>query len=457
MNHKTVPELRWLKPRDVALGRVAAVSIPAALVAAVIGVLATQDPMWALIAAGVVLACGIVVYDPMVIVSLAVPATLVLVRVGGVLSVSDLVLAAATAVAIVMIRPRGLSSMQSLLWAGAAYSAASIPTLILNVYSENAIEWAHELVLVLGSIIVGFAIGRTGRTGFAIGSYIAGCLVISVWAVGKFIVLFAMTGEAMEIYLPQLHKNTIGGMVSAAIVIVYARPPWLRLNPVPYWSTLTVLAAGLAVSQSRQGMIAAVAGLILISLRRRPETGRRPKLIWIAAIPVLVFALSMLETQLESDNQFNSAYQRLTWYQDSIDIWLSSPIFGVGLRWWYTSRFGDGFQPPNAELEVLTSVGVVGLLAFIALFAVALVALWRLDPAYGTVGAAVVLTRLTQSQLDLYWVAGQASLLWIIAGVAYGTLVKARELHPDSALPTTSPRAVSAATGLQRHVRTELE
>ncbi|MCW4458870.1 O-antigen ligase [Microbacterium sp. MPKO10] len=448
---------RWLSPRRDALVYVLAVALPIAIVAAVIGVLATDEPTWAIIGAVAVLAGGIIICDPMVIVSLAVPATLVLARIGGVLSVSDLVLAASTAVAIVMIRPRDLTAMQTLLWAGAAYAAASVPTLILNVYSENVIEWGHELVLVLGSMIVGFAIGRTGRTGLAIGSYVAGCLAIAFWAIGTFLIAYATTGQLIEVYLPNLHKNTIGGMLSAAIVMIYARPPWLRLNPVPYWTVLAILSAGVAVSQSRQAMIAAIAGLIVVSLRRRPETGRRPTFIWIAAAPVLIYALSMLASQLESDNRFNSAYQRLTWYGDSIDIWLTSPIFGVGLRWWYTSRFGDGFQPPNAELEVLTSVGIVGLLAFLALFIVAFFALWRLDPVYGTVGAAVVITRLTQSQFDLYWVAGQASLLWIVAGISYGALCH----HRDSsyALPPEPVvgHVLRPAVGGARHRRAEAE
>ena len=34
------------------------------------------------------------------------------------------------------------------------------------------------------------------------------------------------------------------------------------------------------------------------------------------------------------------------------------PVFGAGLRWWYTDRFPVRFQPPNAEIEVLTSAGV---------------------------------------------------------------------------------------------------
>ncbi|GAB2524542.1 hypothetical protein GCM10027267_21500 [Paramicrobacterium agarici] len=429
------------------MGQVLLWTIPSAIVAAIIGLLTTQKPEWAIITAAVILAIGIMIRDPMVLVSLAVPATLILVRVNGVLSVSDLVLAAATMVAVVMIRPPGLTAMQSLLWAGIAYCAAAIPTLILNVYAENAIEWAHELVLVLGSMIVGFAIGRTGRAEFAVGSYVAGCLLIAFWAIGSFVFTLATTGQLVEVYLPSLHKNTIGGMLGAAIVIVYARPPWLRLNPLPYWTSLAVLSSGVAVSQSRQAMIAAIAGLMLISLRRRSETGRRPTLIWIVAVPVLIFAFSMLASQLESDNRFNSAYQRLTWYQDSVDIWQTSPLFGVGLRWWYTSRFGDGFQPPNAELEVLTSVGVVGLIAFLGLFGIGLVVLWRLDPVYGTVGAAVVLTRLVQAQFDLYWVAGQASLLWIIAGISFGTLIRDRDSPHSDSITITTNRPLPIASG----------
>jgi len=142
-------------------------------------------------------------------------------------------------------------------------------------------------------------------------------------------------------------------------------------------------------------------------------------------VPVVAYVLYEVNAQLASGDQFNSAYQRLTWIGQSFGIWQNSPVFGVGLRWWYTDRFGEGFQPPNAELEVLTTVGVVGLIGFLLMFASAAWLLAKLDPMYGTVGLAVVATRFTQAQFDLYWVAGQASLLWIIAGVCYG--VRARD------------------------------
>ena len=51
------------------------------------------------------------------------------------------------------------------------------------------------------------------------------------------------------------------------------------------------------------------------------------------------------------------------------------------------------FQPPNAELEVLTTAGVVGLLGFLALMVGTLITLSKLDPSYGTLAVAIVLNR----------------------------------------------------------------
>ena len=91
----------------------------------------------------------------------------------------------------------------------------------------------------------------------------------------------------------------------------------------------------------------------------------------------------------------------------SVEIWRESPVFGVGLRWWYSDRFDVHFQPPNAFLEMLTSAGVVGLMAFIVLCAGGLWVVFRLDPRYGNIALAVMIARFCQGQLDLYWVAGQ--------------------------------------------------
>jgi len=391
----------------------------------------------AILVASAVLVIGIIFADPMLLVVLALPATILMARVGGILSLSDFVLAAATLVALVLYRAHGMRSMSSVLWAGTFYLATALPTVILNPYAANGIEFAHEVMLVLGSMVVGYSIGREGRSRQAVGIYIVGCLAIAVAAVIMGVYGLATTGEFGPVYLPGLDKNLIGGLTASAIIILYARPVWFTIDSRATWAAIVVCGFGMLASGARQAMIGAVIGLVVVSLRKRPETGRRPKLVWLVGAPVVFYVLVMVNEQLSSDNPFNSANQRLDWYAQTIDIWLTSPVFGVGLRWWYTSRFGVNFQPPNAEFEVGSSVGLVGLIGFLAMFVVAIVALWRMNPAYGLAGAAIVASRFGAAQFDLYWVAGQASFLWIIAALCYG----ARDRDREAGVSTTGADA----------------
>jgi polysaccharide biosynthesis protein PslJ len=407
--------------------------------AAVLGVLAgVATELVVPVAAGILL-IALAIADLTLIPTLAVPATLVLTRVGGALSVSDVVLALAAVVAMLLIRNRGAMTMQPMLWAGAIYLAAAIPTLVLNPYSANAIEWVHELFLVIGSMVVGFVAGREGKARLALGLYLVACCGIGIAAAIYTATAFLHSGDFAPAYLPELHKNTIGGMLAAAFVIAFARPVWLHLRRRWAYLAMALCALGLAASQSRQGLVGALIGVLFVALRPRPQSGKRAKWVWLLSIPVAAYVITQVQSQLGSSNQFDSAHQRIAWYSDALHVWQQSPVFGVGLRWWYTDRFSVAFQPPNAELEVLSSVGVIGLIGFLLMFAVALWLLIRMNPIYGTVGAAVVLTRFTQAQFDLYWVAGQASLLWIVVGICYGVQAldraRAREQAEADAAP----------------------
>ncbi|GAA4161108.1 hypothetical protein GCM10022286_18180 [Gryllotalpicola daejeonensis] len=417
---------------------VVAVVIVTVATGAALGVLAGTATELVLPAAVGVIVVALAIMDLTLIPMLTLPATLALIRVGGALSVSDVVLAGATVVALLLIRGRGGIALQPLVWAGLAYLAAAIPTLVLNPYSANVIEWAHELFLVVGSMVVGFAIGRTGKARAGLLLYLIVCSAIGIVAAFQAVLSLAQTGAFQAVYLPELHKNTIGGMLAAALVIAFARPVWLRLTRRWGYFFVVLCAVGIAASQSRQGIVGAMAGVLFIALRPRPQSGRRAKWVWLAGIPIAIFVVMQVNAQLNSNNQFDSAHQRITWYSDALRVWHQSPLFGVGLRWWYTTRFDVAFQPPNAELEVLTSVGVVGLIGFLVMFGAAFWLLVRMNPVYGTVGAAVVLTRFAQAQFDLYWVAGQASLLWIVAGICYGVQALEQAQATDA---TTAPPA----------------
>jgi polysaccharide biosynthesis protein PslJ len=433
----------------VDLPAVIAIGALGAVVAVGLGVLSVNSSMFALVGAVIVLLAGVATRDLTIVPVLAVPATLVLTRVGP-LSVSDVLLAVAALCSLLMLRGRGAQVLRPLLWAGVFYLATAIPTQILNPYGANVVEWFHEAVLVLGSLIVGFVIGRNDRARLALTAYVLACGVIGVIAAVVSLTTLAQSGAFQPVFLGDLNKNTIGGMLGAAAVIAFARPIWLRWPPGWSWTLALICTVGVLAAQSRQGIVGEIVGVLLVSLRARPQTGRRVRIVWLAAIPGVAWVVSILTAQLASSDAFNSAHQRVDWYQQAFEIWLRSPLFGSGMRWWYTDRFAgefQSFQPPNAELEVLTTVGVFGLIGFLALFGVGLWVLWRMDPVYGTVGVAVVATRFAQAQFDLYWVAGQASLLWIVAGICYGVQALDRDRRsrgepiPWEALRSSGPRA----------------
>ena len=61
--------------------------------------------------------------------------------------------------------------------------------------------------------------------------------------------------------------------------------------------------------------------------------------------------------------------------------------------------------------------------------------LWHVDPKYGTLALAVTLSRLVQGQFDLFWVAAQVSIPFVIAGICLGaqalSVVRANQLADD--------------------------
>ena len=220
----------------------------------------------------------------------------------------------------------------------------------------------------------------------------------------------------------EMHKNFAGCVLGVGALIAYVHPPWMRWPRALAVATFVVCCMALLFTQSRQAIIGLAVALAVVVLRG-DDTRKRSKLVVLGGVGALAFVTTLVRDQIDSGNQFNSLFQRINWLQDSMDVWLTDPIFGAGLRWWYTDRFDVRFQPPNAEIEVLTTAGVLGAVAFLALVAGTLVVLWRIQPLYGTLAFTVMLGRLVQSQFDLFWVTAQVSIPFLIAGLCIGQLV----------------------------------
>lgn len=418
-----------------------------AFLALFVGATATRRPWTALVLALIVLAIGVTALRPMAIPLLVLPTLLIVMRLdlGTIdLSVSDAALAMGVAPAMILgIRPYS-PQMRGLMWLTVVYQVATLFTVVANPYPANVVEWFHAWFLTGGALAVGWGVGRVrwARAGMAL-IIAMGCLI--ALAVMVQFVINATQGSFEAVYVRwpyPMHKNFAGTTLGILAAVAFAAPPWLIADrrvatTVFWWCTLAVI-----LTQSGQAIIALAVSVGIVVVRSG-QPRRRSRLFLLAAIPAVWAVITVVRTELTSGNVHNSTDQRLTWFADSWDLWLTSPITGIGLRWWYTDRAPERFQPPNAELEVLTSAGLIGLAGFLVLMIGTLAILWRLEPLFGTVAFVAVLSRFVQGQFDLFWVTVQISLAFAIVGLCLGARASAQaELGP--ALRTAGERVLTS-------------
>jgi hypothetical protein len=424
-----------------------------AVLALVLGVgrLIPQEPVIAVVVAAVVLMVGLTLADPTIIPLLGVPLILVVVRVqagGADLSVSDLVLFLAFWPAVALGQRPYSPPLRSMLWLVTLYQAATLFTVVNNVYLANAVEWVHAGFLTAGALVVGWALGRAGRAPVALTLLMVGIIVIAASTVVQGIAGLPEGFQAVYPHWPfEMHKNFAGCVVAIGALIAYVHPPWMRWPRGLTLATFMLCCVGLVFTQSRQAIIGLAVSLAVVVLRA-DDTRKRSKLVVLGGVGAVAFVTTLIRDQIDSGNQFNSLFQRINWLQDSVDVWFSDPLFGAGLRWWYTDRFSVRFQPPNAEIEVLTTSGMFGAAAFLVLMVGVLVILWRVEPLYGTLAFTVMLGRFVQSQFDLFWVTAQVSIPFLIAGLCLGQLVHDVGKESESAVSQELERVTTRGSAV---------
>lgn len=414
---------------------VGALAVLALVLALGVAWLVPGQPLVALGIAVVILVGVAALVQPVTLPLLAMPLIVVVARVGGSgvdLTLSDAMLGLAFWPA-VLLAPRPLSKeLRSLLWLNAVYQLLTLFTLIANPFLANTVEWFHAWLLVSGALVVGWAVGASGHARLGLSLFLGACLLLAVPTILQGVLQYA-GGDFSAVY-PRwpwaMHKNFIGNLLGVAALVVYARPSWMGWSKRWAVPAFAVLLLGLAVSQSRQALVGLAVGLLVVSLRKHAER-RGAAVALIGVVPIAYAVVTMAKDQIASGNEHNSWFQRIEWYVDSFRIWLLEPWFGHGLRYWTQPEAPAHFQPPNAFLEVMASAGVVGLAGFLVLWVGAVVVLWRMDPAFGTLALALALSRLAQAQLDLFWVSVSVSVPFLLVGVCLGVAGK-RSMPQDA-------------------------
>lgn len=374
--------------------------------------------------AGLVVAAAITVRVPLAIALMAMPALFIPQRAGlggADLSVSDLALVAAFGAAILLGNRAYSRPVRQLLWLNIIYQFSTLFTVIVVPYAANTVEWFHAWMLVSGALIVGWALGRGGYARFALLLMVAAGCALAVGTVLTAIPAFAR-GEFGPVY-PQLpipvHKNFAGTAMAFSAVIAYLNPAWIAWSKRWARVSFLLLCVAIVMTQSRQALVGLVVAVVIIALRPNAGGDRHSRWALLLVIPGLWLVVSLVLDQLAEDNEFNSVNERLEWLRAMYAFWKEAPVFGHGLRYWTQDTWAN-FQPPQAEVEVLVSAGVVGLAGFAVMWIGILIVLWRVDSVYGTLAFVAVISRLTQAQFDLFWSAAQVSIPFVIAGICLG-------------------------------------
>ncbi|GAB3630732.1 hypothetical protein GCM10027421_00850 [Microbacterium shaanxiense] len=372
---------------------------------------------------GVLMIAAVITWSrPIATMLMATPAIFIVERIGlggGDLTVSDAALATGFGVAILLGRHEHTPPMRAMLWLNLIYQLSTVFTVIINPFQQNIVEWVHAWLLISGALILGWAIGRAGKAHIAFRLIL---IVGAVIAVGTMITAITNLargdiGAVYPIWPWPMHKNFAGGALAFVAFAAWLNPDWVR---VPRrWARIAFVLCliALLLTQSRQAIIGFIVVMLIYVLRQ--GGAKHWVLAFLLALPGVVLLVQSVIEQVESQDKYNSVYQRLNWLQEVYHLWREQPLVGHGLRYWYVHPTAN-FQPPQAELEVIASAGLVGLVGFTIMWVGFIVVLWRVDPRFGMLALGSVLARIVQAQFDLFWVSAQVSIPFLVAGLCLG-------------------------------------
>lgn len=360
---------------------------------------------------------------------------------GGV-SYSDAALAIASVIALpAVVRLRALGPLRLPLIGVLAYMGALLPSVILNQSTRADVEWFHKLVLVGGSLIVGAWIRREGKARTALRWLVGVGVVVAVLTIEKG-AQSGFSGPAAPLWM---NKNFVGAILCDVIVLTVVAGHTLELRPRVRWAATLLMAGGALAAQSRGSLVAAGIGLFLAAMLAGRVKSRASR---VAALLIAVglgyVAYASVHTQLNASQQdFNNGSLGVRYNVEHVtqEIWRTSPMFGVGMKYFNSGVYGPQAQAPNNVIDnELAESGVVGALGFVfmecCIIGTGLAR--RRDGDLVIAATAVAFGDVAHGMVDIYWSAGVAALPFVLLGMALADSPEASEDQPKINLSTRS-------------------
>jgi hypothetical protein len=386
-------------------------------IASLVGVAVERSRAVGLALAALVLGTGILIADPLLLVVIALPGSLLIQRVGGGgtnLSAADLLVFVGAVVSLFFIRwsqaPTLRQFMRGIVW----FQAALVLVLVAHPFRDNIVEWFHRWSYLGGSVLVGWVIATYGRTKQAVRLYLAGSSLVA---------LIAMEHAVTQHFIPAqwgvYQKNGIGAIMLVAILIAQINPSWTGIGRREARVNKYLCIGGLLASQSRQSAILLILALVL-TFFLNPELRGRSKLLLVGAIPLIVALYYSFTINARINPKFNSVSVRVDQISAALHVWHLSPLFGEGMRFYNLPQFLYVTAPPNVLIDNLASTGIIGSLAFLFMVFVTMRTLIRIPYAYGTLGLVVLLAHYFDGLFDIFWIGASSIAPFVMAGISLG-------------------------------------
>lgn len=393
---------------------------PIAAAEAVLAAAAATNPLTAGALVGAIVAVAVAVLAPAIILAATFPATFAYWRVGpsaAGMSITD-AMTILGALASIPYVPWRSQLLRQMLRPFAIYIGLLAISVAAHTTPRTVTELAHRVLLVVGALMIGAAISHLGHTRLALRALFLAAAVVSVAAV-----IFTLTHGLAPAYPFGIHKNAAGGLLASCLIIALTSGDRLEIRHQWAWVLYTLIGIGFMSSQSRGTMLALVAVVLVFVTRHGRGRGLRLAPILFAVTLVLLGIAAATYTQRDlaaSDAKFSSLNTRVDNYTDAFENeFKPHPMVGAGMKWF---RITDGTSagPHNLIIAELSETGLAGMVGLTVFLALMLNALRKNHGAMSETAYLVMLERILDSLLGIFWVAGSGTLPFLVVGLAVG-------------------------------------
>ena len=255
------------------------------------------------------------------------------------------------------------------------------------------------------------------------GAYLVGITVLAVATV----ITFAIGGFKSSEYTLGINKNSLGPTFGCGVVIALAY--LLTTAPPPRrraWLVAALCAStvGLLLSLSRGAWVATGAGFLLILAMTRNVRALVVSVLLLSMVIAVMWSVLPPEARdyaTDISAQTHTIQTRFATMADVMKAFQSSPLIGVGVG------LRKQLEPHDVLILTLGETGVVGLLAFVGMFAAGFYTFFRAArltrgerdawPVI-VIGASLLLVSLAHGLMDVYWRRGVGFMGWSCVGLA---------------------------------------